>query len=617
MVMVPNSLGPGELLVHYGTEKQKNKFLPKLVTGEEVPAFALTSPWAGSDASSIPDIGIICKGDFEGKEVTGIKINWNKRYITLAPICTVLGLAFRVFDPDQIVSDKKEIGITCALIPSSHPGVEIGNRHMPLSVQWPNGPTNGKDVFIPLDFVIGEKSGLGNGWKMLMECLAAGRAISLPSSNAGIAQLTLKTVGGYSRIRQQFKTPISNFEGIGNALGNIAANTYIIDSTRRLASAAIDLGEKPSVISAIAKVHATEKAREVVNFGMDILGGKGICHGPSNFLAEAHIQTPISITVEGANLLTKCLIIFGQGAIRCHPNLLKIIECAQNPNEIESLNDFDQLVKKQASVLLKNLSKSFFSNISGGYGLTPSDFIDPSCSKILKATDQYSAAYSVIADYALFSLGGKLKRKELISARLGNILSNLFMISACLKRHEDLERPEWNLPVLIVACKICLHEIEKSFNGLFDNLPNKFQTFILKRIIFPFGIKSFNPTDKEILKAGEVISSIGPARDLYSSEVFYPDNISKIDLKNEPLVCIEKALEATIIAEKIESKIRSAEKRGRFIGNPNANVRHIANEAFKENIITKEEFEIINNKNKLRDLVINVDEFDPTLTKII
>ncbi len=617
MVMVPNSLGPGELLVHYGTENQKNKYLPKLVTGEEIPAFALTSPWAGSDASSIPDTGIICEGEFEGKKVTGIKVSWNKRYITLAPICTVLGLAFRVFDPKQLIGDKKEIGITCALIPISHPGVEIGNRHMPLSVQWPNGPTKGKDVFIPMEFVIGEEKGLGNGWRMLMECLAAGRAISLPSSNAGIAQLTLKTVGGYSRIRQQFKTAISNFEGIGSALGRIAAETYIVDSTRRLASAAIDLGERPSVISAIAKVHATEKTRDVINLGMDIVGGKGICHGPSNFLAEAHIQTPISITVEGANLLTRCLIIFGQGAIRCHPNLLKLIECAQNPNEEVSLKEFDSLIKKHAYSLIKNIYKSFSSNISGGYGLTSTNFIDPSCSKLLKAADQYSAAYSVVADYCLFSLGGKLKRKELISARLGDILSNLFMISASLKRHEDLDRPEWNLPIVIAACKICLHDIQNAFSGLFENLPNRFTTFLLRKITFPIGFKNFAPTDKDLLLAGETISKIGTARDIYSSEVFFPKDLKDSELKNEPIACIEKALKSAQEAEKIESKIRSAEKRGRFIGNPGANVRDIANEAFKEKIITKEEFETIKIRNKFRDLVINVDEFDPTLEKVI
>tara|TARA_E500000178_G_C17038911_1_gene765277 strand:- start:18286 stop:20583 length:2298 start_codon:yes stop_codon:yes gene_type:complete len=613
MVMVPNSLGPGELLVHYGTEKQKNHYLPKLSIGEEIPAFALTSPWAGSDASSIPDYGIICEETYLGKKTLGIKVTWNKRYITLAPICSVLGLAFKAFDPNNLLGKKKELGITCALIPSKHPGVEIGSRHMPLTVQWPNGPTTGNDVFIPLDFVIGEKKGVGNGWRMLMECLAAGRAISLPSSNAGIAKLTLKTVGGYSRVRQQFKTPIANFEGINAALGKIIAKTYIIDSTRKLAAAAIDAGERPSVISAIAKVHATENAREVVNLGMDVLGGKGICHGPSNFLAEAHIQTPISITVEGANLLTKSLIIFGQGAIRCHPHLLKVMECAQNPNQQDSQKKFDEVFKEMTYTLSKNILRSFSSSLLFWFKAIPTGSVDPFCKNFIKRTDQYSAAFSVVADYFLFTLAGRLKRKELLSGRLGDILSNLFMISACLKHHEDIGRPKWNRCILNVSCKLCLQEIEEAFNSLFANIDSKASKTILKFCTFPIGVPNNKLSDGELLAAGKIASVPSEARDYYTAEVFWRKKLNEEDLTNEPVSAIEQALLVSKLSEPIESKIRTAEKRGRFRNNPKANVKDIALEAFKEKIISEEEFNIVNKLNILRDLVIGVDEFDKNM----
>ncbi len=616
MVMVPNSLGPGELLVHYGTEEQKKQYLPKLSNGKEVPAFALTSPWAGSDAASIPDIGLISKKKYKGKEIIGINVTWDKRYITLAPICSVLGLAFHAYDPDGLLGEVKDLGITCALIPAKHPGVEIGDRHMPLSVKWPNGPTKGKNVFIPIDFVIGGQKGIGQGWKMLMECLAAGRAISLPSSNAGIAQLTARTVGGYARIRQQFKTPISNFEGISSILGQIAGKTFIIDSTRKLAAAAIDTGERPSVISAIAKVHATEKAREVVSSGMDIIGGKGICLGPSNFLAEAHIQTPISITVEGANILTRSLIIFGQGAIRCHPYVLKELKAAQNPNQNEALDQFDIAVKKHFSMIIKNFSRAFLSGLTGAYLIKTNSKIDAECKRFLQSADRFSAAFSFVADYCLLTLGGKLKRKEMISARLGDILSNLFMLSACLKNHKDNGQKKEDLAVTIVSCKICLDGITKAFDGLFYNLPNKFLALILKRIVFPWGYEKFEPSDEELFMASKQITENGKARDKLTAEVYVSKDTNKDTLKKEPVSCIEAALEATILCDPIESKIRAAEKKGRFVNNPLANVRDLALEAFKENVITKEEYKLLNSKNELRDMIIHVDVFDHSLKNI-
>ena len=617
MVMVPNSLGPGELLLHYGTDKQKEDYLPKLANGREVPAFALTSPWAGSDAASIPDVGIICKKKFKGKESIGINVTWEKRYITLAPICSVLGLAFHAFDPDGLLGKEKDLGITCALIPAKHRGVEIGNRHMPLSVKWPNGPTSGKNVFIPLDFVIGGETGIGQGWKMLMECLAAGRAISLPSSNAGIAQLTSRAVGGYARVRQQFKTSISNFEGISSLLGQMAAKTFIVDSTRKLAASAIDSGERPSVISAIAKVHATEKAREIVNSGMDIIGGKGICQGPSNFLAEAHMQTPISITVEGANILTRSLIIFGQGAIRCHPYVLKELEAAQNPNEEEAIEKFDAAVKDHLFMVFRNFQRTLLSGITGARFLKTNPKINSECKRFLQHADRFSAAFSLVADYCLLTLGGKLKRKEMISARLGDILSNLFMISACLKNFKDKGQNKEELPVVIVSCKICLNDIEKAFNDLFLNLPNKFMARVLRMVVFPWGSEKFQPTDTELFKASQLITENGKPRANLTAEVYIKKTSDKEILKDEPISCIDAALDATILSEPIESKIRAAERKGRFINNPSANVRDLAFEAFKENVITKDEYKILHNKNELRDMIIHVDVFDSNLKNVV
>jgi acyl-CoA dehydrogenase len=341
-VMVPNSLGPAELLLHYGTEAQKNHYLPRLAKGIEIPAFALTSPWAGSDAGSIPDVGIVCKGMWQGREVLGMRVTWDKRYITLGPVCTILGLAFHLYDPDGLLGSRKHLGITCALVPRDTPGAEIGRRHFPLNAMFMNGPTRGKDVFMPLDYVIGGPAMVGQGWRMLMECLAAGRSISLPSSNAGMAQLTARTVGAYARVRSQFKMAIGRFEGVEEPLTRIGAYTYMMNAVRTMTAGAIDLGEKPSVVSAIAKYHVTERARQVVNDGMDIVGGKGICLGPSNFIGRAYQQLPIGITVEGANILTRSMILFGQGAIRCHPYVLKEMKSAFNPDVEQGLRDFDK-----------------------------------------------------------------------------------------------------------------------------------------------------------------------------------------------------------------------------------------------------------------------------------
>ncbi|RYF45770.1 MAG: acyl-CoA dehydrogenase, partial [Comamonadaceae bacterium] len=411
-VMVPNSLGPAELLLHYGTEAQKNHYLPRLASGEDIPAFALTSPWAGSDAAAIPDRGVVCKGEWNGQEVIGMRVSWDKRYITLAPVCTLLGLAFRLYDPDGLLGNKVDIGITCALVPHDHPGVETGRRHFPLNAMFMNGPTRGEDVFMPLDFVIGGAERVGQGWRMLMECLAAGRAISLPSSNTGMSKMTARAVGGYARVRTQFRLPVGRFEGVEEALARIGGHTYVMDAARSMTAAAIDQGEKPSVVSAIVKYHVTERARQVVNDGMDIIGGKGICLGPSNFLGRAYQQLPIGITVEGANILTRSLIIFGQGAIRCHPYVLAEMRAAQNPDHAQGLRDFDDAFWGHIRFTLGNGLRAIGYAFTAGRFIRTTADVSPVTLPYYARLTRYSTALAVFADVSMLVMGGDLKRRD-------------------------------------------------------------------------------------------------------------------------------------------------------------------------------------------------------------
>jgi acyl-CoA dehydrogenase len=451
---------------------------------------------------------------------------------------------------------------------------------------------------------------------MLMECLSAGRAISLPSSNAGIAQLAVKTVGAYSRIRTQFNTSISNFEGVAEKLGKIAIECYAIDSTRKLAASAIDIGEKPSVISAIAKVHSTEKAREIVTMGMDVIGGKGICHGPSNFLAEAHIQTPISITVEGANILTKSLIIFGQGSVRCHPYLYEIIKAAENPDQEKGLETFDLLFKKQSINLIKNVSFNLLSGLSGYVSFEKKTMVGDECLSLYKGVNRYSRILSTVADVCLFSMAGNLKRKELISGRLGDILSNLFIASACLKQYYDGGKSADDIRLTKAACETCFYIIEKSFANIFANLSNPFIRYGLRLVTFPLGFNKKPPKDKDVIAIAGLITAKTNLRENLTSSVFVPEKVLKSKTRYEPVFCIEKALDAVISCEPIDKKIKQAEKKGRFVNNPNANVRDIAEEAFKIGIIADEELALVKKRDELRNVVIHVDEFDNSLSKI-
>ncbi|MGH8713536.1 MAG: acyl-CoA dehydrogenase, partial [Casimicrobiaceae bacterium] len=435
-VMVPNSLGPGELLLHYGTDEQKNHYLPRLAKGIEIPCFALTNPHAGSDAAAIPDRGIVCRGQHDGKSTLGLRLTWEKRYITLGPVATLLGLAFRAYDPEHLLGEVEDLGITCALIPTRHPGVHIGRRHMPLNAVFQNGPNWGKDVFIPLDWVIGGRAQIGNGWRMLMESLAAGRGISLPSSSTGMAKLAVRATGAYARVRKQFKMSIGRFEGVEEALARMGGNLYVMDATRMLTALAVDLGEKPAVLSGIAKYHLTERAREVVTDGMDVIGGKGVCMGPSNFLGSAYMQLPVSITVEGANILTRSLIIFGQGAIRCHPFVLREIAAANDPDATRASIAFDQALFGHIGFVLSNKARTLVMGLTGSHWVRVPAGAAPETRRYYQQLTRFSSALAFLADISMGVLGGALKRKEKLSARLGDVLSMLYLCSATLKRYE-------------------------------------------------------------------------------------------------------------------------------------------------------------------------------------
>ncbi|MDI6747134.1 MAG: acyl-CoA dehydrogenase [Rhodocyclaceae bacterium] len=602
-VMVPNSLGPAELLLHYGTEAQKNHYLPRLAKGIEVPAFALTSPWAGSDAASIPDSGIVCKGMWQGKEVLGMRVTWDKRYITLAPLCTILGLAVRLFDPDGLLGDKKDIGITCALVPYDHPGVDTGRRHFPLNAMFTTGPTRGTDVFMPLDFIIGGPANAGQGWRMLMECLAAGRSISLPSSHIGMAQMTARAVGGYARVRSQFKLALGRFEGVEEGLTRIGAYTYLMDATRRMTAGAVDLGEKPSVVSAIAKYHVTERARQVVNDGMDIIGGKGICLGPSNFLGRAYQQVPIGITVEGANILTRSLIIFGQGAIRCHPYLLPEMQAAQNPDEKRGLVDFDRALWAHIGFTIRNGFYALWLGMTGSHFVPVGASVAPEMRRYYQQLTRFSSAFAFLTDISLLVLGGSAKRREKISGRLGDILAQMYLMSCTLKRYEDEGRQQADAPLAHWAIWDSMYKAQQAFEGVIANFPIRFVGAILHRSIFPWGYPYVFPSDDLGQEVAKAMIAPSATRDRLTAECYLPPS------ENEPVGAIELALLATLEAEPIEAKIREAEKSGRFEGDPRANVRDIAVVAAEQGVISTAEYEVMKRRNALRDIVVRVDDF--------
>ena len=601
-VMVPNSLGPAELLLHYGTEAQKNHYLPRLAKGQEIPAFALTSPWAGSDAASIPDAGVVCMGEWKGKQVLGVRVSFDKRYITLAPVCTVFGLAFRLFDPDHLLGETEDVGITVALVPWNHPGVDIGRRHFPLNAIWMNGPIRGSDVFMPLDFIIGGPQMAGQGWRMLMESLAAGRSISLPGSNTGMQKLTARAVGGYARVRYQFKTAIGKFEGVEEALTRIGANTYLSDAARIFTAGAVDAGEKPSVVSAIAKYHVTERARQTVNDGMDVIGGKGICLGPQNFLGRAYQQIPVGITVEGANILTRSLILFGQGAIRCHPFVLDEMASAQ-ANDLEA---FDRALFGHIAYTANNAARAMVMGLSGSHFVEVPDDIAPETRRYYQQLTRFSAAFAYIADISMGTMGGALKRKEKLSARLGDILSLMYLASATLRRFEAEGRQAEDAPLMHWAIWDCMFRIQLAFEGVIANFPNRVFAFVIRRlVVFPLGRPYVVPSDALGHQVARLLIAPSETRDRLTSDVFLTKDV------DDPVGALEAALYATIEAEPIEARVKQALRDGRLTAKLHIGdgIDGVYADAAEAGVITLQELALMRKKGELRDRVIGVDDF--------
>ena len=598
-VMVPNSLGPGELLVHYGTPEQKSHYLPRLAKGLEIPCFALTAPDAGSDAAAMPDAGIVCKQIWQGKETLGLRVTWEKRYITLGPVATLLGLAFKCYDPDKLLGDKTDLGITCALIPTTHPGVNIGRRHFPLNAAFMNGPNSGKDVFIPMDWVIGGEKMIGQGWRMLMECLAAGRSISLPAQSIAAGKFASMASGAYGRVRQQFKTPIGRFEGIEEPLARIGGSTYLMDACRTVTAGAIDLGEKPSVLSAISKYHMTERMRTVLNDAMDIHGGKGICMGPGNYLGRAYQQIPIAITVEGANILTRSLIIFGQGAIRCHPFVLKEMHAARE----DSIEKFDSAFFGHIAFTVSNAARALWMGISGGRGLAA-----PACAETKRYYQQmtrFSSAFALLADVSMFVIGGSLKRKEKLSARLGDVLSLLYLSSCALKFYEDQGRQKDELPFLRWALHDSFVKLQFAMDGIIANFPNRFVAWWLRRLVFPRGLTLIAPSDQMGHEVAELLINPTAARARLIAGMYLPAD------ENDLIGGLEAALHAVIAAEPVEAKVRAARKGGRITAR---GAEAQFDEALKLSVISETELALWKRAQVLRQRVIRVDDFDRQFT---
>jgi acyl-CoA dehydrogenase len=598
-VMVPNSLGPAELLLHYGTEEQRNHYLPRLAKGLEVPCFALTNPEAGSDAASIPDYGIVCKGTWQGREMLGMRVTWDKRYITLGPVATLLGLAFRLYDPEKLLGGKEDLGITCALVPTNTAGVNIGRRHLPLNQVFQNGPNSGKDVFMPLDWIIGGPEYAGKGWMMLMGCLAAGRAISLPTSSVGGVKALTRFTGAYARVRSQFKTPIGKLEGVEEALGRIAAHCYMMDATRIMTAGAVDLGEKPAVLSAIAKYHMTERARLCVNDAMDIHGGKGICLGPNNWVGRGYQMTPIAITVEGANILTRTLIIFGQGAIRAHPYVLREMRAAKEMQGAEASREFDDAITSHIGHVISNGVRAFVHGItSSRLAQTPRNGA-PETMHYYRFTSRLSAAFAFLADLSMLAMGGALKRKEKISGRLGDVLSMLYLVSATLKRYEDQGRIREDLPLIRWAVRDALYHAQHAIDQILSNFPVKPLARFLRWTLFPLGMSFRPPLDSRNHECAKIALEPGAARDRLTAGMYVPKG-------DDATGVLEAAFIAAIGCEPIDEKLRKAVKKGKIVPRPGVDLGSLAKE---NNLITAAEYAQWSRKEALRKSVIGVDDF--------
>ena len=597
--MVPNSLGPGELLAHYGTEEQKNHYLPRLARGEEIPCFALTEPNAGSDAGAMTSSGVVCRGTWEGKETLGIRLNWDKRYITLSPIATLLGLAFKLFDPDKLLGETENLGITCALIPTDLEGVETGLRHDPLGVPFLNGPTVGHDVFVPLDAIIGGREMAGKGWMMLMQTLSVGRGISLPSMSAGAAQMCLRVAGAHASVREQFGMPIGKFEGVQEPLVRIAGLGYAMTAVRTVTASAVDAGEKPSVVSAIAKCYTTESLRTVINDAMDIVAGGAICRGPRNNLSSAYEAAPIGVTVEGANILTRTMIIFGQGAIRCHP----FVQAEMAGIAEKNRKKFDKAFFGHVGFVASNTARSLLLGLTDGR-LAGSTFDGP-LGKAHRRISRMSAAFTLCADAAMGTLGGSLKRKERLTGRLADTLSWMYIASAALKRFDEEGRPERDRAVVTWVCEHANYEAQKGLIGFLQNLPNRMVAIALRPVVSPLGARYAPPSDR----LGERI-----VRGLLDGGELYEGLTADVALPTEEgpgLWELEDALQKVKEIRPIEEAVKRAVKEKRLEKRPAANLYERAE---KEGIIDTVQLELVQTARAAQQRAVTVDAFPPGVT---
>lgn len=597
--MVPNSLGPAELLINYGTEEQKQYYLPRLAVGLEIPCFALTSPEAGSDASAIKDTGIVCEGEFQGKKILGIKLAWNKRYITLAPVATVLGLAFKLYDPHKLLGEEPALGITVCLVPTNHPGVEIGLRHFPLHQAFMNGPTRGHEVFVPLDWVIGGKKMIGKGWRMLVERLSVGRGISLPALSAATAKHCYRTAGAYTQIRQQFHTPICRFEGVEASLAKIAGLTYMIEATRLLTLTALDQHIHPSIVTAIVKYHLTEMSRLVINHAMDVHGGKAIMLGPNNYLSHCYESIPISITVEGANILTRNLIIFGQGVIRCHPYIQQELQAVQPEEVKEAVKRLDKVFFKHIRYTLANLTRGLVHALTAGW-FCRAPKVKP-FKKYYRQLGRMSIALSWVADVALILLGGKLKRRERLSARLGDVLSYLYMASAVLKYYQDVGNKKEDVVYVAWCVEFCLYQIQNAFLEFFANFPMAWLGRFFRFLVFPYGRPYALPGDR---LEHQVVSSMLPPSEFRDrlTDHYY---LSKIN--DHPVAHLEYTLNQLMLSADATVKLETAVKKGMI--SRALDIQEKIEKALSDKIITKEEAYVLSVTEKARAEVLRVDEF--------
>ncbi len=597
---VPNSLGPAELLLHYGTEEQKDHYLPRLARGEEIPCFALTSPRVGSDAASILDTGVVCRGVFAGREVIGIRLNWDKRYVTLAPIATVLGLAFKLYDPEHLIGEQDEYGITAALIPTQLPGIEIGRRHFPINIPFQNGPTRGRDVFVPVDYIIGGRERAGQGWKMLMEQLSAGRGVTLPANAMGGGRAAVHACGAYARIRRQFNLPIARFEGVGEALARIAGHAYIINAAVSVTCTVLGRGEKPAVPSAILKYHCTELARRIANDAMDVHGGKGIMLGPTNYLARSYQVLPVAITVEGANILTRSLIIFGQGAVRCHPFVLKEMEAAQDPDFERALASFDRHLFGHIGYAISNAARSFWLALTHArYSNVPAS--GPTA-RYYQHVNRFSAAFALSADAAMLTLGGGLKRRELLSARLGDVFSAMYLASMVLKHYENQGHHAADLPLVEWSCRTLLYHAQEQLHGFLRNLPNRWVAFALRALIFPRG-RQYSAPDDDL--GGQIVALIThptETRERLCAGIYAADE------PGSPLGALQRALEQAEALVPLDERLRDAIRSGLVTSeHPLEQIEA----AERQGIVNAAEADQLRRYDALVLELTGVDDFDP------